>query len=179
MAETPTNPLSLISPTLREMVQDEIALAYLRRKGDPSALEKPPTAGAFAYGRGLSAHGEAGYVEHQQLRRRTISELLARRKADLAMAGAVPAGATTLPAPIHDRPVFVKDANGWSVNIAAHDAWYREERARRKAKIAEVHPDRGGSTKQARAAIKAYHDFLDREDAWYAQHGLEPPGHGA
>lgn len=78
------------------------------------------------------------------------------------------------------RPVYVRDSNGWSVNVAVHDAFYQETARDLRVKRNAAHPDAGGSHRLFLAAQARLEAFVEKEIKWYAPYGLlTPDGQGA
>ncbi len=74
-----------------------------------------------------------------------------------------------------DRPAIVPGPDGWRIYISVHDAEYLRQRAEWKRKLADAHPDAGGTSFRFRQAVKARDRWEADEEAWYAQHGLTLP----
>ncbi len=73
-----------------------------------------------------------------------------------------------------DRPAILPSAGG-RVYISVHDAEYLRQRSEWKRKLADAHPDAGGTSFRFRQAVKARDRWQATEEAWYGQHGLTPP----
>lgn len=73
-----------------------------------------------------------------------------------------------------DRPTVI-DYGGGRVFVGVHDAAYLRGLRAWKRKLAEAHPDGGGSAGQFRKVKAAEERWRADELAWYEAHGLLPP----
>jgi hypothetical protein len=78
---------------------------------------------------------------------------------------------------LSNRPA-VLTRDGWAVYVSVHDAWFLAEWRRQKQRLAEAHPDKGGSSWRYRTATGRVNRWLQQEQVFYRQLGLEPPRWG-
>ncbi len=73
-----------------------------------------------------------------------------------------------------DRPSIVPSGSG-RVFISIHDAEHLRQRGEWKRKLADAHPDRGGTSFGFRKLVKQREQWDAEELQWYAQYGLMLP----
>lgn len=73
-----------------------------------------------------------------------------------------------------DRPASVPYRGG-TVYISVHDQMYLARMANWKFRLAQAHPDKGGTSKKFIYLMHLRDRWLEEEEAWYAQYGLKPP----
>jgi hypothetical protein len=72
------------------------------------------------------------------------------------------------------RPRWI-EVDGVRTSIEAHDKYFFTVRKKLYKAMADVHPDKGGTSRKFREAKKVFDRFLTTETAWYAQHSLTLP----
>jgi biotin operon repressor len=84
----------------------------------------------------------------------------------------------SFPVPVYrDRPQTLPDPEnpGWVDLIAVHDAEHLRAKAEWRQKLAQSHPDAGGSELRFRIVHKSRDRWLKAETEWYAKRGLTLP----
>jgi hypothetical protein len=72
------------------------------------------------------------------------------------------------------RPAIIKK-DGWTIMLSVHDAAFMEERSRRRAELAQAHPDKGGTAHKFNKLMENYREWLRKEWDFYLPLGLKPP----
>ena len=80
----------------------------------------------------------------------------------------------TLTRTFKNRPVTIAH-DGGVVYVSVHDEAYLADRARWKVRLAEAHPDTGGTAAKFRDALRGYRSWQAKEQQWYETYGLCPP----
>jgi len=84
------------------------------------------------------------------------------------------ASAGALVPQVGERPAAIKFNGGW-IYLGVHDATYLRDRAAWKARIAQAHPDKGGTRGRFLDAYRGYRLWQRAELEWYATFDFEPP----
>jgi len=81
---------------------------------------------------------------------------------------------TALVPQVGNRPAAIKFNGGW-VYLGVHDAAYLHERSAWRARLAQAHPDHGGTRGRFLEVYRQCRLWRRAEQAWYAAFGFEPP----
>lgn len=73
-----------------------------------------------------------------------------------------------------DRPAIIQH-DGWTIYVSIRDAEYLRLLKVFKRRLADAHPDRGGSNYKFRKIMGERIRWQCEEARWYAQFGLYPP----